>query len=806
MIGIKFTNKMLFHKFLLLIILTFMGHTTHAAQFTISADSQTTIILPKQTILSEETAAEELQHYLSQMTGATYPIMRENQNLSAEGVAIHVGPTQFAKAHLKDKSTFESEEWAIQTTKNALILTGGQPRGALYAVYHFLEDICGVRWWNPWEESVPQQKVLSIPSLNKRSQPAFAYRDIYMLYGNDDGRFMARNRLNREGDASVSAKYGGSRNYGPPYHAHTFYKILSPEKYFETHPDWFHVPGGGAPTPRNSQLAMSNPEMRQEFLKLLREIIRESHHNAKENGLPVPDVFSVSQEDNPVSFITSADTGLLARNGGAESAILLDFVNYLADGIKDEFPDVYIDTLAYKQGDKAPTEIRPRDNVIIRLCDTGSNLILPITSERNRKFYDDIVTWSKITKNLRVWDYAINFTYTGLPLPTTQTYVPDLQFWKAHNVEGIFVEHERPVRADLRDFKIWLQAKLFEDPDQDYDALVREFTDGFYGPAGIFVRRYIYALHDEAKKAGEEEGYEDMKWFTPPRLFNFLSADFVVRADAMFDDAERAVKNDKVLLRRVRHARMPLDRYIARLHKELTAQWESYNRAETMPLQRDEVMARYSKTWEEQIELRIPDPRRAAAERKVLTDEMSNLTRVIYTRPAKSEEHSQFHPSLLKKATLFSPEDTRNYRALAKVVIDKDAPNGKATRLLMDDVTEADRGKYKLPMRWGIYDETMKETLLSNAIAAKDVSGSGYHWYKLGEIGLLPNTYLFLFWSWNIQIDLDAALDQENPDQVFEVWANLKFEGPMFPHGKNSEKDAISVAQVALVKQSDTNE
>jgi len=52
-----------------------------------------------------------------------------------------------------------------------------------------MEDEVGVRWWNPWEESAPQRKTLSVGDLDRRGKPVFRYRDIYMLYGRDGGRF-----------------------------------------------------------------------------------------------------------------------------------------------------------------------------------------------------------------------------------------------------------------------------------------------------------------------------------------------------------------------------------------------------------------------------------------------------------------------------------------------------------------------------------------------------------------------------------------------------------------------------------------
>ncbi len=767
------------------------------AALTWNAQSKVSIVLPQAATLPEQTAARELDDYLTKITGGDFIVQAEVAAGSTPG-AIYVGNTKFAKRAGVEWSTLAAEEWRIKTQNASLILVGGGTRGTLYATYHFLEDVAGVRWWNPWEETVPALGVLPIPALDKREKPAFNYRDVYMTYGHDDGRFTVRSRLNRDGDAPIGAQYGGGNTYGPPYFVHTFFFILSPDKYYKDHPEWFIGNGEAFPNLTNSQLAMSNPEMRKEFLKLLRENIRSARQAAREKGLPEPNVFSVSQEDNHVKFATPADDKLLAENDGAESAILLDFVNFLADGIKDEFPDVFIDTLAYYSGEKAPTKISPRDNVIIRLTDTTSNLIEPITAPRNHAFHDNVVAWGKVAKNLRVWDYAISFVYTGLPKPTAHTYPADLRFLAANNVQGFFVEHEFPIRADMRDFKIWVRNKLLENPNLDYDTLVREFTDGFYGPAGEPVRRYIYALHDEAERVGKSQGIEEINWTTGPKLYNYLSLDFVIRSDAMFDEAERAAGTSEILLRRVRHARMPLDRFVARLHDELTAQWtEKGNAADAMPLKREKFMTRYMQSWNEQIDLRFPEEKRDA-ERKIAADEIAKLTSgPAYSLRAAPGDNAKFSESMLAKAIVYGAETTRNSGSEAKLAEDKDAQNGMATRY---EIPDAELEKYKLPMPWGIYDTTASSEPLNNAVQASDIPGPGFHWYKMGELDLPSGrSYLYFFWSWIIQTDLKVGAD-EAPDQIFEVWASLKFEGPAFPHGKKEDKNAISVEKVALVR------
>jgi hypothetical protein len=63
-----------------------------------------------------------------------------------------------------------------------------------------------------------------------------------------------------------------------------------------------------------------------------------------------------------------------------------------------------------------------------------------------------------------------------------------------------------------------------------------------------------------------------------------------------------------------------------------------------------------------------------------------------------------------------------------------------------------------------------------------------------------PTYYLYFFWSWIIQLDIDSVIDPENPDQEYDIWARIKFEGPAFPHGKEGDKNAVSVERVVLVK------
>jgi len=444
-----------------------------------------TIVVGHEPTLAERTAASELASYLQKATGTAFATVQEGDAPKA-GAAIYIGHTALAKRQGIDPAALGSEQWVMRSVGDALILTGGRPRGTLYAVYRFLEDVVGVHWWNPFEETVPRKPMFAVPALDRKGEPRFRYRDIYMLYGGDRGRFAARNRLNRDGDAGIAPEYGGEMGYGPPYHVHTFYSYIPPEPCFKDHPEWFSLIGGKRSSD-HAQLCLTNPGLREVFAAKLAAYIEQARAAAKEKGQPAPTVFDISQNDWG-GMCQCEPCQAIAKAEGSEAGPLLDFLNHIADAIRPKYPDVFIDTLAYQMTQQAPKSIRPRDNLIIRLCDTTSNFTRPITHPENQAFRDHLLSWAKIAKNLRVWDYAVTYApYYGLPLPTVHTYAADYRFYAEHNVEGVFTEHEYPILADLRDLKVWMMMKLLEDPHRDCEALLREFADGFYGPAGKHI-------------------------------------------------------------------------------------------------------------------------------------------------------------------------------------------------------------------------------------------------------------------------------------------------------------------------------
>jgi len=757
----------------------------------LAEDSRTqyVITLASDASAPEKNAAAELSTYLKKITGADFEMVTPDQ--AAGRAMLAVGSGAATRTLGLDARSLNAEEWIVRSSGRNVLLVGGSPRGTLYAVYHFLEDVLGVHWWTPWEETVPSRPSLKLGALNLQGRPTFRYRDIYMLYGHDGGRFAARNRLNRDGDSEIDSQYGGTLAYGPPYHVHTFNLYFPPQEYFAAHPEWFSLIDGRR-VGEGTQLCLTNTELRRAFLARLRNYIATSWDAAKAAHLPPPLVFSVSQNDwaNPCQC---GPCQAIARAEGSEAGPLVDFVNFMADGIKDQYPEVFIDTLAYQYTQQAPKSLRCRGNVIVRLCDTQSDMLKPITAPENKAFHDHLLTWAGVSRNLRIWDYAVTYgSPNGMPLPTAHTYGPDYRFYAAHNVEGVFTELEYPLIADLRDFKVWMMMKTLENANADYDRLTDTFMNGHYGPAGKSIKAYLRALEEEARIRKSSTTC----WHGSPLRLTYLHLDFVTRAQTLFDDAEQAVRTDAEMLRRVRFARLPLDRATIAAYAKLMSEWlANHGGPENFLLDREAVGARALATWYAQIDQRVPETQRAK-EKLLAEGEIRRFAMV----PGTVNLPEKFRD--LPRGTVYDYTAimTRNYADVVKVVKDPEAESGITNRLDLTATDVTNPEKYVLPMPWGLYGTVDQKAAGFASIQAKEIAGPGYHWYRMGTFPVQPGYYVYFFWSWIIQLDVDNVFDPAKPDQKFEFWARIKFEGPQFPHARPGEKDAICVERIVLVK------
>lgn len=486
---------------------------------------------------AERHAAEELAAMLHQITGQTF----ETKELTAEvpELAILVGPGPVtAKLFSEvDLSTLGAEEYVIQTKGSRLLLAGGRPRGTLYAVYRFLQDHLGVRWYTPWFAHVPKRESLSLGELNVRGKPAFEYRDPFWFPA-FDGDWAARNGSNSQ-SARLQEKHGGQVTYKG--FVHTFYPLVPSDPYFKTHPEWFSLVDGQRVGER-AQLCTTNPQLRDFIVERVREWLRES---------PGVNIVSVSQNDHAGACECPHCAAVDDREGSYAGSVL-ELVNYVAEKIEPEFPNVLVDTLAYQYTRKAPKTLRPRRNVVVRLCSIECNFAQPLEDPTNEPFATDIRDWRRLTDRLYVWDYTTDFSHYLLPYPNWYVLGPNARFFHDHGVVGLFEQGAyQSFSNEMSEMRAWVLAQLLWNPDQDDRKLVREFLEAYYGaPSARYILEYFDLISQAARPYYVGIGHPDA---SPYLRFATLA-----RAESLWQQAEEAARGDADRLWRVRQARLPI--------------------------------------------------------------------------------------------------------------------------------------------------------------------------------------------------------------------------------------------------------
>ncbi|MDO9542296.1 MAG: DUF4838 domain-containing protein [Kiritimatiellia bacterium] len=769
------------------------------------------IVLGKDAIAPEKTAAKELAEYLKKVTGAEFKIIGEGEETQKDNL-IYVGPTKYALENGLDSDLLAEEQWFVRTVNGNLILTGGRPRGTLYAVYHFLEDVVGAHWWSPWEEFVPDRKKLATGKLNLYGEPVFKIRKLdssrhgYYELGSHH-LFCVRNRINSPHGGNIPSEYGGGCKYGPPSLVHTeghYFVTFKKRGDFKTHPEWLALKNGKREIHERwtaNQLCLSNKELREAFLKELKENIK------KTRGQDVPPmIFDVSLNDVS-SVCQCADcAAIVQKYGNSDTGLLLDFVNYMADGVKKDYPDVLIETLAYLNTEQVPGGILPCYNVMITLCDTKSTYAAPIP--KDGYFAKRLEAWAKVTNKINIWDYHSNFADLALPMPFESTFQPDLQLFRKYNAIGYFTEFHYPIFEDMRDLRLWLLTRLCEDPYQDQNELIKTFTDGFYGPAGGFIREYLKTLQDAAREAPSivytSGKTESCKYLTP---------DFVAGVQKIFDRAEEAVRNSEILLRRVRHARIAIDKATLAVFPQIWQQQvKQGKKAEDIPLNRDKIAARIKDTVEQQWQLRVDIKKIAITnttskwrrgemekQKKEFLDKIDQYLKkkLIEINPPAKFAHlpeGGYTDYPADRFVIYNNENTRvldDDKESETGIINRTELSGKDLEKFKDYVLKWDRHDYTKPAKG---DEPTIRYLKQG-----DIPGEGYHWYKLGTYQLTENNFLWIY-DVDLEINLRGARDPLDTAAEYDLWARIKFEGPAFPHGKKEQKNAVCIERITAVK------
>ena len=220
---------------------------------------------------------------------------------------------------------------------------------------------------------------------------------------------------------------------------------------------------------------------------------------------------SVSQNDTfpkEEAWCHCEKCAAIDQREGTQMGSLLTFVNAVADEVAKTHPGVLVGTLSYQHTRRPPKHLRPRPNVQIQLCSVECSIMHPIedpTVEKNAAFYRDILEWSKICKNISIWNYNTNHANYQLPCPNLRIIEPNIRCFVANNAMGVFMQGPGgTVSGEFSDLRNYMTSRLLWNPTLDGGQLMDEFLTLHYGRAAGPIRAFINLVHDNAEASGLE--------------------------------------------------------------------------------------------------------------------------------------------------------------------------------------------------------------------------------------------------------------------------------------------------------------
>jgi hypothetical protein len=527
------------------------GGESHALTIAEEGEARAVIVTAAEASPAVIHAADELARFLHEITGGDFSHCTGDREPGAN-LLVGPGAAKLADVEFTTKD-LGTEGLVVRTVGNDLILAGGEPRGTLYAVYAFLEDVLGCRWYTPHAGVIPRASTLEIEPLDIIQRPSFEYREVFYSPAFDPDWAV---RIKSNGQCqhhSLEEKHGGRVIYGT--WCHTFGALIRDDEYLESHPEYFSLIDGTRVSSgqHTGQICLTNPDVLRIATDKVLSWIRES---------PEAKIWSVSQNDNDRGYCRCENCTAVAEEEGSQSGPILRFVNAIAETVAREHPEVLIDTLAYQYSLDPPRITKPHPNVRVRLCTISCCQLHPYPKcdhERNVRFMKALRGWSDITDQLYIWHYNTNFAHFLMPMPDLDELSEDIPMYRRMGVKGLFMQgggndhYEGRFGAGFMDeLKTWLIAKMMWNADNNPRELIEEFLTGYYGKAGTPIGEYLDLLHAKVRK----DNVHGMLCETPD--WPYLSEDLLARANRCFDAAESAAESEEILSR-VKHARLSIE-------------------------------------------------------------------------------------------------------------------------------------------------------------------------------------------------------------------------------------------------------
>ena len=446
----------------------------------------------------------------------------------AIGISLEISDKQKKRSIILVEKTDLNKDFISIDYKDSLItISANNKRNLYYATYDFIEKFLNVNWLSNDFTYHEDLKSINFPkNYSYYFEPPVLTRTVHSKLFYNDSVFADKLKVTNE----------AFPRYVPSARVHTFHRFLPYDVFYDKNPEYYALRNGKRlPT----QLCLTNTDV----LKIVKDSV-----NSFFNKFPNSDVISVSQDDN-TQYCQCDKCSKIDNQEGSPAGTMIHFVNAVAES----FPNKTISTLAY-QYTRKPPKVKPIENVLITLCSIECNRSVPIELGC-KDFSSDLKGWSQLTDNIRIWDYTTQFTNFLAPFPNWGTIKPNINLFVDNNAKWIFEQHSNN-DSELFELRSYIMAKLLWNPNLDFQTLLNEFNNKYYGNGGKYISEYVNSIQNQI----DNTSFFLFLYGDPSQGFDsFLSPENLLNYDTFFNKALSSVELDSEYYKRILRSKISID-------------------------------------------------------------------------------------------------------------------------------------------------------------------------------------------------------------------------------------------------------
>ncbi len=492
------------------------------------------IVLPDGASDFEKTAADELSYHIKLVTGADIAVTNAPQPDSLPIVIAtpdsmpeleELFPEDLAWLRLLAEEPNEKgiirrygdDGFAIRAHEGKIYIFGATARGSLNGVYDFIEDNMDVLWIGNTDAGIIYDEMPTVTLQNTDYSVGHREKSPFSISWKD-GNFFRRNKLSAQnnpygGDANVKSLILESPTYDP-----------NNNEYWDTDTFGVHVSAENS-----KQINFWSPLVAEtiaarviEHLGTFSDAERPKYYNVCMEDIYDPCIYPEMTEPfeyAPGQFVDPADSDYL-------STVYFTFINRVAKIVGEQYPENYINTLAYMWATESP-RCELEENVSVWFCTytedyTQESFAATLAKGEEGNSTTDAILEARYYENwinehpatpMLIYNYY--FTYGPAAWYERPIWVRlgnDFRYFAETGAMGSYsCTHpaEDSTRAGFRAdhvpdhlkytygdawsmnrLTLWILYRLQWNPYEDVDALIDKFCDKVYGDAAPYMKEY----------------------------------------------------------------------------------------------------------------------------------------------------------------------------------------------------------------------------------------------------------------------------------------------------------------------------